>query len=104
MARVNSRDPAHRRRIARQKAARSRRVSFGSLKNEYTFTKGKRKGQTVRYGAPTRRDKAGRPIYSANPKNVTVRRIGGRTSRVTAREAMRGIREGRYRLQEIRRS
>jgi len=105
MARVHSSDPAHRRRVAAQRAARSRGVRGGRLRTGgYTFTKGARKGQTVRYGAPTRRDKAGRPIYSKQGKDVWVQKRGGGRTRVTAREAMRGIREGRFRLQEIRRS
>jgi len=104
MARVHSSDPAHRRRVAAQRAARSRGVRAGKLRTGgYTFRKGARRGQTVHYGAPTRRDARGRPIYSANPKDITVLKRGGGRKKTTAREAIRGMREGRYVLREIRR-
>jgi len=104
MARVHSSDPAHRRRVAAQRAARSRGVRAGKLRTGgYTFRKGARRGQTVHYGAPTRRDAKGRPIYAANPKNVTVLKKGGGRKRTRAGVAMDGIREGRYVLRGIRR-
>jgi len=101
MARVNSRDPKHRATIAKQQAARRKKPkTFGRLNTKYTFTKGKRKGQTVTYGAPTRRDSKGRPIY-AKRKVITVEDWNGRKFKTTARLASRMISAGQIPYQPL---
>jgi len=86
----------------RDMAARKKKPrTLGRLKTGgYTFTKGARKGQTVRYGAPTRSDSKGRPIY-AKRRVITVEGWDGRKLKTTPRLAAQLISSGAIPFQTI---
>ena len=94
--RVNSKDPAHRALIARQQAARRKKVKSGKIKTHFVTTSGK----VVANPAPTRYDKEGRPIISA-ANLVKIVYPDGRTQIVSARDAMRLITNKTIRPQYI---
>ena len=94
--RVNSKDPAHRALIARQQAARRKKVKSGKIKTHFVTTSGK----VVANPAPTRYDKEGRPIFSA-ANLVKIVYPDGRTQVVSARDAMRLITNKTIRPQYI---
>ena len=94
--RVNSKDPAHRALIARQQAARRKKVKSGKIKTHFVTTSGK----VVANPAPTRYDKEGRPIISA-ANLVKIVYPDGRTQVVSARDAMRLITNKTIRPQYI---
>jgi len=79
---------------------RKKPKTAGRLRTKYTFTKGARKGQTVTYGAPTRVDAQGRPVY-AKRKVITVEDWNGRKFRTTPKLASRMIGAGQIPYQPL---
>ena len=91
---VNSASPAHRRLIARQKAARARPSKSGKIKEGFYDSKG------VWRKNPVRKTADGKTSYSA-ANMVEIETRTGTKVVVTAREAMKMMTAGKVRIQML---
>lgn len=94
---VNSKDPKHRATIARQQAARRKKVKSGKLKTHFRTKSGK----LVANPGVSAYDEDGRPIFRAQT-NTRVVDFEGNSLVVPIRTAAEMMSERRIPIQEIR--
>ena len=100
--RVNSADPAHRRRIARQNAGRSKPVKFGEIRGSRYVTDKKGRRRYLNYEPLIRRNAKGKAVSYTSGNKVWAYLPGGKRRRVEARDVVKGIRSGKYVLRELK--